>query len=207
MRMVTSMRWTIADLAVLPDIREDRRYEIIDGELHVSTQPDWRHQFLGDIIVAALNAWGLRTGKGLAVSAPGVVFSPENAVAPDVVWVRRERFRAVLRRDGKLHSAPDLMVELLSPGAKNIRRDREAKLDLYSRWGVLEYWIVDWPTSRIEVYRRQRTQLRLVGTLSADDLLQSPNLPGFSATVGELVAHIPEDIGEAPASDTDGAGT
>jgi Uma2 family endonuclease len=204
--MVTAMRWTVADLDLLPETWEDRRYEIIDGELHMSTQPDWRHQLVATDIWEALNRWSRRARIGLAIFAPGVIFSPENAVAPDVVWVRRDRFRDVLRRDGKLHSAPDLVVELLSPGAKNVRRDREAKLDLYSRWGVREYWIVDWPTCSIEVYRRQEAQLKLVETLYADDTLQSPNLPGFRSTVGELVAQIPEDIGDAPASERDGDG-
>jgi Uma2 family endonuclease len=200
-RMVTLMRWTIADLDVLPETWDDRRYEIIDGELHLSTQPDWRHQAVGDTVVAALNTWGAENGKGFAVSAPSVIFSPENAVAPDVVWVRRERFREVLRRDGKLHSAPDLMVELLSPGSKYIRRVREAKLDLYSRWGVLEYWIVDWPRRRIDVYRRRQARLRLVETLYAEDTLQSPNLARFSTTVGDFFAQIPEDIGAVDGSD------
>ncbi len=199
--MVTSLRWTISDLDTLPEIREDCRYEIIDGELYVSTHPHWRHQSLGDGIAMALNIWGVRTGRGLAITAPGVIFSPENAVAPDVVWVRRERFAAVLGSDGKLHSAPDLMVELLSPGARNIRRDREAKMQLYSRWGVLEYWIVDWPTQRIEIYRRQQAQLHLIATLYAGDTLQSPNLPGFRTDVGELFAHIPSDLRDVAASD------
>ncbi|MGI8915268.1 MAG: Uma2 family endonuclease [Chloroflexota bacterium] len=195
--MVTAQRWTIADLDMLPETWEDRRYEIIDGELSMSTQPDWRHQLVAVDICDALNRWSRHAHIGLAIFAPGVIFSRENAVAPDVVWVRRERFRAVLQRDGKLHSAPDLMVEILSPGTKNIRRDREAKLALYSRWGVLEYWIVDWPARRIEVYRRREAQLHLAETLYADDTLRSPNLPGFSTMVGELFAQIPEDIGEA----------
>ena len=67
-----------------------------------------------------------------------------NRAAPDVVWVSKERLAAVLRRDGKLHGAPDLVIEVLSPGAKNERRDREAKLKLYARRGVREYWIINW---------------------------------------------------------------
>lgn len=89
--MVTSMRWAIADVAALPNLREDCRYEVIDGELHVSSQPDWRHQV----------------------------------------------------------ASTDIMV----------------------------------------VYRREEMQLRVVGTLAEGDLVQSPNLPGLSATVGELVAY------------------
>jgi Uma2 family endonuclease len=202
--MVTSMRWTIADVAALPDIREDCRYEIIDGELSVSTQPDWRHQFVASEIQAALNRWSRPVDGGLALFAPGVIFSPENAVAPDVVWVRRERFAAVLGSDGKLHSAPDLMVELLSPGSRNIRRDREAKLALYSRWGVLEYWLVDWPTRRIEVYRRRDAHLHLIETLHAGDVITSPNLPGFATCVSEFFAQIPSDLRDVSAGDLEG---
>ncbi|MBI2218960.1 MAG: Uma2 family endonuclease, partial [Candidatus Rokubacteria bacterium] len=54
----------------------------------------------------------------------------------DVVWVSTQRLATVLWPDGKLHAAPDLIVEVLSPGAANERRDREVKLTLYSRRGV-----------------------------------------------------------------------
>lgn len=37
--------WTVDDIERLPD-DEGVRYEIIDGELYVSTQPDWQHQFI-----------------------------------------------------------------------------------------------------------------------------------------------------------------
>jgi Uma2 family endonuclease len=79
-----------------------------------------------------------------------------------------------------------LVVEVLSPGGTNERRDREAKLKLYSRRGVLEYWIVDWRTQQIEVYRREQLALRLVATLYATDTLTSPFLPGFVCQVATL---------------------
>ena len=77
-------------------------------------------------------------------------------------------------------------VEILSPGAANERRDREAKLKLYSRRGVLEYWIVDWQARQVEVYRREELALRLVATLYATDTLASPLLPGFACEVATL---------------------
>jgi Uma2 family endonuclease len=97
---------------------------------------------------------------------------------------------AALGDDGKLHSAPDLVVEVLSPGSTNQRRDREAKLKLYSRRGVLEYWIVDWLGQSIEVYRRQNTDLDLFATLIIGDLIESPLLPGFSKQVDAVFAGI-----------------
>ena len=62
----------------------------------------------------------------------------EDDVAPDVVWISSCCIAATLGPDGKLHAAPELICEALSPGAAHERRDREAKLKLYSRRGVVQ---------------------------------------------------------------------
>jgi len=139
--MAAALRLTIQDLEGRPTPLDDQRYELIDGELSVSTQPHWRHQFSAANIIYALAAWSRQNAAGMVLRAPGVVFANDTAVAPDVVWVSKDRLDTVLGEDGKLHAAPDLVVELLSPGLENQRRDREAKLSLYSRQGVREYWI------------------------------------------------------------------
>ncbi len=187
--MATTLPWTIADLELFPD--DGNRYEIIDGELHVSTQPDWHHQFVTGSIGAALNDWSSVPSLGIAIPAPGIIFAQDNAVAPDVVWVSAGRYEVVLGGDGKLHAAPDLAVEVLSPGSKNEQRDREAKLRLYSRQGVREYWIVDWRQREIQVYRRDQAVLQLVVTLHTPDLVTSPLLPGFAASVEQLLGTMP----------------
>lgn len=89
-----------------------------------------------------------------------------------------------------MHAAPDLVVEVLSPGVTNEHRDREIKLKLYSQRGVLEYWIVSWRERRIEIYRRVETVLTLVSTLYETDILQSPLLPGFTCPVSKLFAGV-----------------
>jgi Uma2 family endonuclease len=182
--MSTALRWTSADLAVLPD--DGKRYEIIDGELHMSRQPHWHHQLACGKIFAALYLWSGQTGAGEANLTPGVIFAEDDDVAPDVVWISQARRAAALGPDGHLHAAPELVVEVLSPGVTNERRDREAKLKLYSRRGVQEYWIVDWRTQQIEVYRREALALHLVATLHAADTLTSPLLPGFTCKVATL---------------------
>ncbi len=82
--------------------------------------------------------------------------------------------------------APDLVIEVLSPGAKNEHRDRVAKLKLYSVWGVTEYWIVDWRAQQVAVYRRNDARLQLDATLQPGDTLTSPMLPGFALPVARL---------------------
>jgi len=184
--MTSTLRWTSADLEGLPD--DGRRYEIIDGELFVSKQPHFYHQHMCGKLYWFLEEWSNQSNLGQAITAPGLIFADDDDVVPDVAWLSWERLAAALGDDGKLHSAPDLVVEVLSPGSTNQRRDREAKLKLYSRRGVLEYWIVDWLGQSIEVYRRLNTHLELVGTLTNGDQLESPLLPGFSKKVDALFA-------------------
>ena len=183
-------RYTLADLEHVAQPWDDTRYEIIDGELFVSTQPSLEHQYACHMTAVKLHLWNEQSGLGLVLPAPGVIFADDDNAAPDAVWLSKERLRAVLQEDGKLHGPPELIVEVLPPGAENERRDRDAKLKLYSRRGVDEYWLLDTHQQRVEVYRRQPSDpdvLRLAAVLGEEDLIESPLLPGFGVRVGELL--------------------
>lgn len=179
-----TLRWTTQDLDLLPD--DGSRYEIIDGELYVSKQPDMQHQIVATKLAFLLELWNTQAGLGITIATPGIIFTDDNAVVPDVVWISNERFATALHKDGKFHSVPELVIEILSPGTDNERRDREVKLKLYSRRGAEEYWIVNWQQRRLEIYRRQEGILELNRTLDQTDILQSPLLPGFQCKVGQF---------------------
>ena len=183
------LRWTSKDLKHLP-LNEGKRYEIIDGELYVSTQPSLEHQRICLRLGSALLAWDDEVGLGTVYLAPGIIFPDDDNVAPDLAWVSQERLALLVGPDSKLHAAPDLVVEVLSPGPDNEERDRDIKLRLYSRRGVREYWIVDWLGRQVEVYRRENAALVLVATLTDADALESTLLPGFSLPVRTLFAGI-----------------
>jgi Uma2 family endonuclease len=184
--MSSTVRYTVTDLEGLPDRLDDTRYELIDGELHVSTQPRVEHQFAANRVAVALDQWSEQSGLGMGLPAPGVIFTPEDAVAPDVIWISHARAAHGIDAGGHFSVAPELMVEILSPGSKNVRRDRELKLKLYAREGVDEYWLIDWMTKSVEVYRRAEGQLQSAATLSDADELTSPLLPGFALPVQRL---------------------
>ncbi len=180
------MHWTAADIELLPD--NGHRYEIIDGELFVTRAPHWKHQEVSGRIFALLDFWSQQTGRGRAAVGPGILFSDADNVIPDVVWAGNERLAVLLDTAGHLVGAPELVVEVLSPGEQNERRDRQLKLKLYSARGVQEYWIVDWHLQQIEIYRREQAALALVATLLGQDRLASPLLPGFDCPVAPLFA-------------------
>jgi len=178
------VRWTTADLQRLPD--SSNRYEIIDGDLLVTKAPHWGHQKAIVKVCGFLDSWSETTGLGEVVQAPGVLFTDADNVIPDAVWISKARLATALDEAGHLTAAPELIVEVLSSGAENERRDRETKLKLYTSRGVQEYWILDWRLKQIEVYCRQTGLLQLVGTLFAGDSLTSSLLPGFACDVERL---------------------
>jgi Uma2 family endonuclease len=191
---VTQIRWTVRDLDLFPDPIDDTRYEIIGGELFVSHQPHWRHQMATTRIIFAVEGWSAESGSGHVLDAPGVIFSQEDAIAPDLVWIASDRFALVAADDGKLHLAPDLVVEVLSPGPANAARDRGIKLDVYSRYGVQEYWIVSWEDRTVQTFRREDQQLKATATLTGEATLTSPMVPGFALPLRRLFA---PPLGEA----------
>ena len=189
--MTTPLRFISADLEAFPE-NDGKRYEIIDGELYVSRQPHLYHQRVCLNVAMRLD----QAGDGQAFIAPGLIFADDDDVAPDVVWISSRRLATTLGPDGKLHAAAELIVEVLSPGATNEKRDRDAKLKLYSRRGVDEYWIVDWRQRRIEVFRRKDARLLLVATLSESDSLTTPLIPAFACPIADLFTGIPLDTND-----------
>lgn len=181
-----ALKWTTRDLAIMPDDGGWVRHEIIDGELYVTRAPHIRHQGAASQLNIILGNWAAKMGLGRVFQVPGVIFTPTDAVIPDVVWISHDRLANGLDESGHLIVAPELIIEILSPGEQNQQRDRELKLKLYSRHGVQEYWIADWQQQSIAVYRHHEGILQLETTLLANDTLLSPLLPGFSTSVAEI---------------------
>lgn len=187
---IAQPQFTVDDLERLPE--DGSRYEVIDGELYVTAAPHSDHQAALDRIIQAFLNWRSVTRLGWSVSGAGIKFDRNSGVVPDFCWFSKERFSvAVINpesdvRDGKYYAAPDLAVEILSPGRENEERDRVTKLTLYARRGVHEYWIVDRFSETIDVYRRDTDALVLATTLTMRDTLESPLLPGFALSVAQV---------------------
>jgi Uma2 family endonuclease len=183
--MSIQRHYTSRDLDLLPDI-EGIRYEIIDGELHVSKAPGLEHQYVCLSLGSLLHAWSMADGHGRAYGTPGLVFAEDDDVIPDIVWISLDRLNVGRDAAGHITVGPELAIEVLSPGSTNERRDRESKLALYSRRGVDEYWIVDWRHHTVDVFRRVAGELALVATLTDGESISSPLLPGFEIPVVDL---------------------
>jgi Uma2 family endonuclease len=155
-------QFTYADLLRLPE--DGLRHEIIDGEHVVNASPNLYHQDVSKRLVFELMVQVEITGRGKVYPAPtDVYFTETNVLVPDILVVVAAN-RAVLGT-AKVEGAPDLVVEILSPSTE--RNDRKAKLALYRRHGVREYWIVDPDEKVVEQRVLERGEYRLLGRHAA----------------------------------------
>ncbi|MCP9493267.1 MAG: Uma2 family endonuclease [Pyrinomonadaceae bacterium MAG19_C2-C3] len=176
---------TVEQLASAPD--DGNRYEVIEGEIFVSSAPAIQHQVVVGNLNREVGNHLAQNPTGLILPGIGVILSPYNGVIPDVVYVSNARLE-LIEKNERLYGAPELAIEILSPGKENEDRDRIHKLQLYSRYGVSEYWLINSFLRVIEIYRRTDARLHLHATLMENDNLTTPLLPDFSCAVSKIFA-------------------
>ena len=181
MKSATAFRLTNADVESMPD--DGNRYELIDGELYVSAAPSFLHQTILANIMFAFRDYLRDHPIGRITPGVGVIFDDYDGVIPDLVFATRESMTRTLAA-GRFRAAPEIVIEILSPGTSNIRRDRHVKLSLYNANGVEECWIVDPENRSVEINRRNEAgDLVLERNLNDRDELTSVVLPGFNLRV------------------------
>ncbi len=123
--------------------------ELIDNHLYMSPAPIFSHQDVLLEITFLIRQHLNLDRKGKLVIAPFDVKldASKNAVQPDIVVILKTNPNQINER-GLYHGVPDLLVEILSPGNKDY--DLITKKDLYEKFGVKEYWVVD-PQTKLAI--------------------------------------------------------
>lgn len=163
-----------ADLAALPD--DGHRYQLLEGELVVTPSPSLRHQHVSRELEYQLLTHVREHGLGEVYHAPlDVTLDDRSVVQPDIFFVSKER-SGILRGE-RVIGAPDLCIEILSPGTEQV--DRVRKLGLYARFGVAHYWIVDLAAQTIEEYVLAGDVYRVRGVAADHEAFRPAAFPGF----------------------------
>jgi Uma2 family endonuclease len=177
------IRFTVDDLDFMPD-DEFKKYEIIGGKLFtVSRAVHINHQLIAGRLIIEFGVYLKNNPIGVVVAEPGIVYSKEDAVIPDVVFATHETFEKNVavkgKYAGKFLASPDLIIEILSFSKKDIERDRVYKRNLYSEQKVKEYWIANGLSSTIEVYLLGEKGLELDKVYNLGDEIKTEILPNF----------------------------
>lgn len=164
------------DYDALPD---QPRCELIFGRFYLSPSPSPLHQAVTLLLWRHLHGIAVRHG-GLALAAPlDVAIAAHSVVQPDVLYFTAERRQAARER---IESAPDLLIEVLSPGTA--RRDRGEKLALYAGSSAREYWVVDPLERQIEFMVNDGG--RFVVVLPEGGAYRSQSMPELQLDLAEL---------------------
>ena len=174
-------RVSYADLQRTPE--DGRRYELYDGEAFVVPSPIPLHQLVAHRFANLLQAYQETRGGLVFLSPIDIVFSDVDVVQPDVVFFRGGRETSIDLR-APIRAVPDLVVEVLSPTTATA--DRGRKMQMFARYGVLEYWLVDPEGGTVEVYRLVGRHYALAQSASRSDCACSVVLPEFSFGVSAL---------------------
>src|SRR5438093_5402169 len=149
-------------------------YQVVEGDLVMSPSPETYHQSIAGRIYSQILGFLEKKPIGEVFIAPLDVFLTDvNVYQPDVVFVSNRR-RSMITEHG-IEGAPDLVVEILSPGTA--RFDKGSKRKVYARTGVQELWLVNPELRLVEVYELGRDAERPAATPGEKATLSSPLLP------------------------------
>ena len=148
--------YTYQDYLEMPE--DGHHYEIINGELLMTPAPITLHQKISLKIVELFLQFLRNNPIGELFYAPvDVVFSEIHVVQPDIFFILKER--ADLITEKNISGAPDLVIEIISPTSAYY--DLIEKKEIYEKFGVREYWIVDPKKHRLEIYLNEDGKFRL----------------------------------------------
>jgi Uma2 family endonuclease len=173
---------TVRDYMSIPE-DDDRRFELIDGELILAPSPVTQHQRISRNLLRVLDEFVESQNLGELFYAPmDVVLSEHDVFQPDILFILNHRLDIIGERN--IQGAPDLVVEILSPSTEG--RDRGDKRDAYLRYGVREYWIIDPQNRTCEIMRAGDTDFETVRIYPEGTTATSPILEGIQVEVDRL---------------------
>ncbi|SRR5258708_7089547 len=190
---------TLEEWAVLD---EDEPGEIVDGVLVEDEVPSTIHELVVVWISSALSAWGRSHGALVFGSGVKLAVAPRRGRMPDVVVYHSGTPRP--SPYGLVRSPPSLVVEVVSPGAKDERRDRVEKLAEYAAFGVRWYWLVDPGLRTFEVLELTDASGTVAGgryghaaAATEGHLDPVPGCEGLAIDVGALWAEVDAFVRES----------
>ena len=157
-------------------------YELINGQIVKRSSPNTPHQRVSHKLNGYFFIYNIQNKVGEFFQAPyDVFFDKYNAgIQPDLLFVLNENVPIIKEGNG-IVGIPDLVVEIISPGS--VKNDRVLKKDVYERFGVPEYWIMDTQKEGIEVLVLENKKYKLYSFAEKEGIIKSSVLPEFKLDI------------------------
>ncbi|GGB16209.1 MULTISPECIES: Uma2 family endonuclease [Mucilaginibacter] len=174
-------KYTVEDYLML---EEGAPFQLINYDLIMSPSPIPAHQQLSAKIIQLLsNFLDSINDNGFLVSAPmDVKFDDGNVLQPDILYIKEGRVADLVK--DRIEGAPDLIIEILSPSTAYY--DLRQKKDVYEKYGVAEYIIIDPVQENADMYKLTHEGYSLEQKALKTENLTSIVIPGFKLELSKL---------------------
>lgn len=178
-------RMTFDEYMRLPE--DNRRCELLAGWMVREPSPGEQHQAIVGNLHWLLRDYTRRTGNGRVYLGPfDTILSDRNVVQPDLIYIAAQRTHIVTKKN--LQGPPDLAVEVISPYSG--RKDRILRVNLYARFGIREYWLVNPEARTVEVFALAGESYGVPRCFRPGTPIVSSVLPNFSPDPDEVFDHL-----------------
>lgn len=161
-------------------------YELINGILMKKQAPTSKHQTAVTKILFAFEMVVQTHDKGFAFTSPiDVFFDNNNNTQPDVLFIKKERGFLIDPNNGIVGS-PDIIVEVISPSS--VKTDKKDKKEMYLKFGVKEFWLVDPLYQTLSLYILNIDQYELKQELFTEGKIESTVLPELNLDLKQVFA-------------------
>lgn len=174
-------KYTIEDYNLL---EEGAPFQLINNDLIISPSPNPLHQIISArLLQSLLNFLDSTNDDGFLVSAPmDVRLDDDNVFQPDLLYIAQQRKEELIK--DRIEGAPDLIIEILSPS--NAYYDLRQKKDIYEKYGVKEYIIIDPVQENADLHVLKDGAYILHQKAQKTESLNSVLLQGFSIELSKL---------------------
>lgn len=187
MTAAAQLLMTAADYFQLPETMLPT--ELINGEFLEMPAPSLTHQDIVLNVAIVLRQLAKTIGGRVWIAPVDVHLDETNVPQPDVVWLADTNPHCVVVETKYLRGAPDLIVEVLSPGTALL--DKREKFQLYEKYGVREYWLLHPTEQYAEIWQLQGAIFVRAGVFGLEDTFATSILGqpiSMTAIFGELDA-------------------
>jgi Uma2 family endonuclease len=163
--------WTIADAA-------DITYELIDGIAVAKMSPKYFHVKSRTCLVRILDRWS--DGRGRLGIEWAIDLTDNFTPVPDLIYISFDRLPATWKENAACPIAPELAIEIISPGQTFGQMIQKASV--YLNNDVLRVWIIDPSTQSLTVFYTDAAPV----TYTGEQLISDPVFPELSIVTSQL---------------------
>ncbi len=171
------------------NLEDDTLYQLIHGELNMSPAPSTTHQkVLMSLINIVYKCLENHKAGELLPSPTDVILDEYNTVQPDLLVILNEN-KDIIKERG-VFGAPDITFEIISPSS--LIMDRHKKFELYEKFGVKEYWLIDINNKAVEVFTLEEGRYTLFSSATIDGIVRSSILEELEIDITKLFPQVKE---------------